>query len=473
MTTTPTAATTDNQVTVDEHYDYIVIGAGSGNFFVTKELKDSRVAIIEKNRFGGTCLNVGCIPTKMYVQAAETALRAREGSRLGIDAHIDQVRWPDIVERVFSNRIDKIADATEAYRRSDRNPNVTVYDQHASFVAPKTIKTGLGAAEKIISGETIIIAAGSRPVIPEVIADSGVPFYTNEDIMRLPVQPRHLIVLGGGYIAAEFASVFEALGTKVSLVTRSAPLRFVEPEIQQRYEESARERFAVYQSVVSAATTTADGIEILLESGERISGDALLVATGRRPNGDLLAADKAGVAIDATGRVQVDEYGRTTAPGIWALGDISSPFRLKHVANAEERAIYHNVLHPDDLVKLPHENVPAAVFSHPQIAFVGLGEAAAREAGYDITVKIQNYSDVAYGWALEDTTGIVKLIADRASGQLLGAHIYGAEASSLIQPLITALAYRLDMRTFARDQYWIHPALSEVIENAVLGLRFD
>ena len=182
--------------------------------------------------------------------------------------------------------------------------------------------------------------------------------------------------------------------------------------------------------------------------------------------------DNSGIEMHEDGRIKVDEFGRTTCQGVWALGDISSPYMLKHVANAEQRAVQHNLLHPEDLQPMPHEHVPAAIFTHPQIATVGLTEAQAREEGYDVTVKVQNFGDVAYGWAMEDSTGICKLVADRATGKLLGAHIMGPQASTLIQQLITAMSYDLDMREFARSQYWIHPALPEVVENAVLGLEW-
>lgn len=173
------------------------------------------------------------------------------------------------------------------------------------------------------------------------------------------------------------------------------------------------------------------------------------------------------------GRVKVDDYGRTTAQGIWALGDVSSPHMLKHVANAETKAVRHNMLNPDDMVPMPHENVPAAVFTHPQIATVGLTEEEAREQNFDITVKVQNYGDVAYGWAMEDTDGICKLITDKKTGKLLGAHYYGPQASTLIQQMITVMAFDIDVRDFAQKQYWIHPALPEVTENALLGLDFS
>lgn len=466
MTTIDTA----NTPAAEEHYDLIIIGTGSGNSIANRDFHDKKIAIIEKGRFGGTCLNVGCIPTKMYVYAADVALAAREGERLGIDAQVNDVEWNSIGERVFHNRIDQIAQSGEDYRRGDKTPNITVYDEHARFVGPKSIQTG----DHVISADQIVVATGSRPVIPEVYANSGVKYYTNEDIMRMDRQPESLIIVGGGYIAMEFAHVFDGLGTKVTVVNRSETLlRHLDSDISSRFNEIARERFDVRIANGTKLEETDKGVKLELDNGESLEADAILVATGRKPNGDLMDVDKAGIKLLDNGRISTDAHGLTDAEGVWALGDVSSPYMLKHVANAEARTIQHNLLHPEDLQELPHDNVPAAIFTHPQIASVGLKEEEAREQGFDITVKIQNFGDVAYGWAMEDTTGICKLIADRKTGQLLGAHLMGPQASTLIQQLITVMAYEIDLRDFARKQYWIHPALPEVVENALLGLEWD
>ncbi|HZK31972.1 MAG TPA: mycothione reductase [Corynebacterium sp.] len=459
---------------VDAHYDYIIIGAGSGNSIPTEDFADKSIAIIEKDKFGGTCMNVGCIPTKMYVYAADVALAARESGRLNISTEYHGAHWPGIVDRVFTNRIDQIAEAGEAYRRGEETPNITVYDRHASFVGPRTVKTGQGAEEKIISGDTVIIATGSRPSIPPVIAESGIPYHTNEDVMRLPEQPKRLAILGGGFIAMEFAHVFEALGTEVTVINRSPLLRPIDADISERFNRIAAERYTTHvRRLVTRAESEDNEVILTLDDGTRVVADALLVATGRTPNGDQMNLDAAGIELREDGRIKVDAFGRTTAEGVWALGDVSSPYQLKHVANAETRQVRHNILHPEDLQPMPHDLVPSAIFTNPQIATVGLTEEQARSAGFPLTVKVQNYGDVAYGWAMEDTTGIVKLIADRKTGKLLGAHFMGPQASTLIQQVITIMAFDLDVRTVATKQYWIHPALPEVTENALLGLEFD
>lgn len=457
------------------HYDLIIVGAGSGNSILTPDFDDKKVAIVEKGAFGGTCLNVGCIPTKMFVLAAETAFTAREADKLGIDLQYNGADWPGIVERIFDRRIDLIAQGGEAYRRGEGSPNVTVYDMEARFTGPKTLATGIGGEEATITADTIVLAAGARPFIPEWA--EGVPFHTNEDIMRLEKQPERLTIVGGGFIAMEFAHIFEALGTDVTIINRSQLLRSLDGDLTDAFNEIAQQRYTTHiERTVTAASSSGDEVTLTLDDGTKVTSDALLIATGRVPNSDILDVAKAGIETHPGGRVKVDEFGRTTAEGVWALGDLSSPYQLKHVANAETRAVTHNVLAAwrgagdEELVPMPHDHVPYAVFTHPQIATVGLTEDQAVEAGYDVTCKLQNYGDVAYGWALEDSTGLVKLVADRNSGKLLGAHYMGPQASTLIQQMITVLAYDLDLRDFPRKQYWIHPALAEVTENAILGL---
>ncbi|WIM69987.1 mycothione reductase [Corynebacterium suedekumii] len=455
---------------VEKHYDLIIIGTGSGNSIPGPEFDDRSIAIVEKGTFGGTCLNVGCIPTKMYVYAADTAFHANHAERLGIDSQVNGVDWKQIIRRTFDNRIDLIAAGGEAYRRGPETPNIDVYDQHAVFVGDRTLRVG----DDVISGDQVVIATGSRPMIPANIADSGVTYHTNEDIMRLPEQPESIIIVGGGFIAMEFAHVFDALGTKVHVISRSSLLRLSDADICSRVNEISAKRFDLRVGrTITDAADTAEGVTVTLDDGATLTADVLLVATGRIPNADQMDLAAGGVAMTPDGRVAVDEYGRSTsADGVWALGDVSSPYMLKHVANAEMRAVRHNLLHPDDLQPMPHDHVPSAVFTHPQIATVGLTEREAREAGHDITVKVQNYGDVAYGWAMEDTEGIAKLIADRTTGKLLGAHYLGAQASTLIQQMITVMAFDLDVRDVATRQYWIHPALPEVTENALLGLEF-
>ncbi len=457
-----------------ETYDIAIIGSGSGNTLLDDRFLAKRAALCEHGTFGGTCLNVGCIPTKMFVYAAEVATTIRAAGRYGVDARIDRVRWDDIVSRIFG-RIDPISMSGEDYRRA--SPNVDLYSQHTRFgpVQPDgryLLRTDAGDE---FTAEQVVIAAGSRPVIPPAIAECGVTYHTSDTIMRIPELPEHLVIVGSGFVAAEFAHVFSALGVRVTLVIRGGTmLRHCDDAVCKRFTRIAAAKWELrtHRNVVGG-TDSGSGVSLRLDDGSTLNADVLLVATGRMSNADLLDAEQAGVDVE-DGRVLVDEYQRTSARGVFALGDVSSPYQLKHVANHEARVVQHNV-HCDwddtgSMVMTDHRYVPSAVFTDPQVATVGLTENQATAKGFDISVALYDYGDVAYGWAMEDTTGIVKLIADRDTGRLLGAHIMGAQASSIIQPLIQAMSFGLTVPEMARGQYWIHPALPEVVENALLDL---
>lgn len=471
----------DHQVTdvIDDHYDLVVIGSGSGNSLIDERFADQKVALIDRGVFGGTCLNAGCIPTKMFVIPADLATSPLEARRLGVDLQLNGVRFGDIRDRIFG-RIDPISSGGLAWRED--STNVTVYQGTASFDDPHTLSIEFADGRRTrITGDQFVLAAGSRPQYPDIpglldpeIADR---VHTSDTIMRIAERPRRIVILGGGFIAAEFAHIFSGMGTKVTVLHRSGVLlRREDPEISARFTELLAERVTVrLEQHVTGVEHDASGLTVLCRDHNGIDydypADLILVATGRIPNGDTLNLDAAGVALDDHGFVCVDQFQRTTARHIWALGDVCSPWMLKHVANAEMRAVQHNLLHPDSLVKARHDVVPHAVFGHPQVAAVGLTEAELLASGARYVKAVQRYGDVAYGWALEDQDGFVKLLGDPVTGQLLGAHILGVQASSLIQPLIQAMSAGVSYRGLARGQYWIHPALTEVVENALLSLE--
>ncbi|GAB3554168.1 mycothione reductase [Arthrobacter tumbae] len=464
------------------HYDLAIIGSGSGNTIITPEWDDKKIAIIEGGTFGGTCLNVGCIPTKMLVYPAELARAADDAGRLGVDLQHTGTRWADLRDRIFT-RIDSFSEAGRVYR-ADELQHVDLYEEDVRFTGDRTLTTQAGAE---ITADQVVIAAGSRAVIPDIPGLDLPQVHTSDTVMRLEEQPRRMLIIGGGYIAAEFAHIFSSLGTEVTLAVRSGQmLRSLDDTVSERFTENALVQWKVLterqvigvdsnaDGSVTAALTGPDG------TGLSVEADVVLVATGRTPNSDRVGASGVGFDVTEDGRVAVDAFQRVLrdgAPvyGVWALGDISSPFQLKHVANHEARVVSHNLLHPEALHASDHRYVPAAVFTRPQIATVGLTEEQALEraerTGSRVAVAVQQYGSTAYGWAMEDTTGIVKVIAEEDSGIILGAHIMGHEASNLIQPIIQAMHFGMDAFTVARGQYWIHPALTEVVENALLSLK--
>ena len=458
------------------HFDLAIIGSGSGNSIPDERFSEHRIAILEKGTFGGTCLNVGCIPTKMFVHPADLAASVAHARELGVDLTLEGVRWAEIRDRIF-RRIDPISVAGRNYR-AERLENVTLFEGHARFTGPRTIDTGTG---ETITADQVVLAAGSRAVVPDIPGLAEVDHHTSDTIMRIDALPERLAIIGGGFVAAEFAHVFGSFGTAVTILNRSdALLRGEDEEVSARFTALARERWDVRLDTTAEKVEEYDGgIRLHLDT-DGVAGsldvDMVLVATGRRSNSDGLALDLAGVEVDEDGLVVVDEHQRTTAEGVWALGDVSNRFQLKHVSNDEARVVRHNLLHvdrPEAMVTSNHEVVPSAVFTSPQIASVGLTEQEARERGLRYVTARQSFGDTAYGWAMEDTSGFAKVLADPDSGRLLGAHLMGPEASNLIQPLIGAMSFGQTAQEVARGQYWIHPALTEVVENLLLGVCVD
>ncbi|WP_419248589.1 mycothione reductase [Streptomyces virginiae] len=453
-------------------HDLVIVGAGSGNAIVDDRFSHLDVAIVDEGLFGGTCLNRGCIPSKMLVHVADVADGVRDAGSLGVEATLRGVRWADVRARVFG-RLDQEAAEGEEGRRG--SPNVHVYKGHARFTEARTLLVGAGEGAVRIRGEQVVVAAGSRPTVPEPVAESGLPYETSDTIMRRDAPPRHLAVLGGGYVAAELAHVFHAAGSRVTVIEQEDTLLPAQDEtVAAAYTEIAADRYDVRTGTALTRVEGAPGrLVLVLDDGTTVEADTLLVAVGRIPNGDRIQADRAGIALRNDGRIVVDAFQRTTATGVFALGDVCTPFPLKHVANREARVVAHNLLHADDLVRTVHEAVPAAVFTRPQIAQVGRTEGECRMEGLDYTVAVRRFSDSAYGWALEDGTGFCKVLADRRTGLLLGAHIIGPQAATLIQPLVVAMSLGIDATTLARTPYWIHPAATEAVSNALLDLDLD
>ena len=456
-----------------QHFDLVVIGSGSGNSLIDERFAAWNVALIERDEtFGGTCLNRGCIPTKMFVLPADHAAAPAQAARLGVNLQYRGADWRAIRDRIFG-RIDPIAAGGLEWR--ERSDNVTVFHGEARFVGPKTLQVGAD----VISADHIVIATGSRPRTVDVpgLAEASERVFTSDTIMRVDERPRRLVIVGGGYIAAEFAHIFSALGTDVTLINRSdVLLRHHDREVAEHFAAllSKRVHVRLNQQLSSVERSDDGGVTVVTQDRNGVEyeyfADALLMAVGRVRNSGALNLAAAGVETRPGGQIRVDSHQRTTAPGVWAMGDVSSDFMLKHVGNAETRTVQHNLLHPDDLVETDHRYVPQAVFGHPQIASVGATEEQLQQWGTPYVAATQRYADVAYGWALEDEGHFVKLLAAPGTWHLLGAHIIGPQASTLIQPLIQAMSFGQTVPDLARGQYWIHPALPEVVENALLGL---
>lgn len=457
-------------------YDLLIVGTGSGNSILTPDYDDWNVAIIERDVFGGTCLNRGCIPSKMLVVPANRVVDAAEAATLGIDFGEPTVNWPHIRDRIFG-RIDPIAASGEKYREG--LDNVTVLRGDARMRDRRTVVLrGAEGSTREVTAQRIVLAAGARPRIPDIDGLAHTPYDTSDSIMRIEAIPEHLIILGGGFIAAEMGHVFAALGSRVSVVHRgSRLLRHLEVDISTRFTQEFAKRVYLHLDAEVTRVDHTDGeFTLSIDSAhpdhgtrsERLSGDALLVTKGRIPNGDQLGVRHAGVHLDAGGYVVTDETLSTGVEGIWALGDIRNEAQLKHLANQEARVVSHNLLHPDDPIGIDQRVVPHAVFSHPEIGSVGAREVELVAGRVPYRVGRCDYGGVAYGWALEDHCGFAKVLVSESDGQILGAHIVGHQAATLIQQLTQAMQFGIPADRLAREQIWCHPALPEVIENALL-----
>ena len=325
-----------------------------------------------------------------------------------------------------------------------------------------------------------MLGAGSRPVLPEIDGLAEARPHTSDTIMRIAQLPASLAILGSGVIAVEMAHIFASLGVEVTLIARSAQLlRAADADVSARLTEILGDRLRLETELsTTSVRRTGEGIELRgLRDGAEVTVQAeeLLVAVGRRPNSDLLDVAAAGIDTAEDGRVRVDEHQRVLGAGevlegLWAFGDLSSAEQLKHVANHEQRIVRHNILHPEQLRRSDTMPVPYGVFTHPQVAWVGLDEESARRSGRRVKVAVQEYASIAYGWAMEDSTGFAKIIADAETTEILGAHLIGPEATTLVQLLIQAMSTGQTARDIATTQYWIHPAMPELIENALLQL---
>ena len=450
--------------TAAKRFDLIVIGSGSGLEVSSEaESRGLKVAVVEKGAFGGTCLNRGCIPSKMLIHCADVLETIQKAEIFGIKARVEAVDWQFIIRRAF-DEVDADAKAIEEGNR--QSPNIEVYKDQAHFLGPKTLEV----SGEEITADTVVIAAGTRPSVPEVPGLRDVPYLTSDEALRLPEQPRRLVILGGGFIAAEMAHFFGSLGTKVTIVHRGPLLlRSEDEDVARRFTEVYSRKFDLLLDA-HASRVYRNGSEVAMDvtrngRTETIAADSLLVATGRVPNTDVLQVKRTGVEVDERGFVKTDEYLETSVPGIWALGDIVGKYLLKHSANLEAAYVANNVFSPDNRVAVDYQAMPHAVFASPQVASVGLTEqeAAARKIPYLTTSY--DYNNTAYGSSIEDRDGFVKVLAQRETREILGCHIIGTDASILVQEVVNAMRMRLTTEAITQSIY-VHPALPEVVQRA-------
>lgn len=456
-------------------YDLIAVGTGSATNLIDPFLRknpDARVAIIDKDKPGGICLTRGCIPTKLLTTVADLVRAIERAGEFGIDARIDEVSFERIMARMHAH-IDP--DIESIGQGLSNHPQIDYFRTAAEFVAPYTLKVGGNR----IQSKLFFLCAGSRPIIPTIDGIDKVPYHTTDTILDIKKRPSRLLIVGGGYIAAEFGHFFSAVGSTVTVIGRNAKfLPDEDPDVSALAAVELRKRLDL-RTNQEAIRATQRGAEIELTTRDRstgnestVRGDLLLIAAGRTSNGNVLKPEAGGIETHGDGWIRVNDYLETNQPGIWAFGDCIGRYQFKHSANYESGIVFQNALFGGRVVPDYH-SVPHAVFTDPEIAGVGMTEPEAR-AAYpvnDLLVGRYRYEDTAKGQALNVQDMFVKVIAHAGTRKILGAHIIGPQASVLVQEIVNVMNVPGGTFDAVTSHMHIHPALSEVVERAVGALR--
>jgi mycothione reductase len=452
-----------------KEYDVIVVGSGTGAAIVDNALNQGlKVAWVDKGPLGGTCLNVGCIPSKILIFSADRVVEIQEARKLGVAAEIKHVDFKAIMRRMRRMVSQSRNDIREGIRLAR---NLDFYEMEGHFVSQYTLEVG---GERI-RGEKIFLASGARPLIPPIKGINEVGYLTNESVLELDEKPESIVIIGGGYIGAEYGHFFAAMGTEVTIVQRSERLApDEEPEISELLKRKMAERMDVYTHTEAIEVKkdkggiSVVGKDVDTEEEREFLAKQIMLAAGRKSNADLLKVENAGIDTDERGYIAVNDYLETNVENIWAFGDANGKGMFRHVGNREAAIVWHNSFH-DHKVAMDYRAVPHAVFSYPQIASVGFTEEQAAKE-FDILVGKAKYLDVAKGQAMMETDGFAKSIIERESGKILGFHIIGPYAPILIQEVIDVVASDGTVGWVSGGMH-IHPAMPELIVSALYNLR--
>ncbi len=450
-----------------KEYDIIIIGSGAGLDILELAVEHGhKVALIDKGPYiGGTCLNVGCIPSKMLIFPADRIMDIQDSARLGVEAEIKHIDFSAIMKRM---RLLVDGDAAKIAKYLKESKEVDFYQKTAEFTAPYTLKAGA----RTLKAKQIYLASGSRPLIPPIPGLDSVDYLTNETLLDLKEPPKSLIIIGGGYVGVEFAHFFAAMGTDVTILeTGSRLLPAEEPEVSAFLHMALARRMTVHTECAAELVEKTSEGEVMVETlnpatGQKsqIKAEKLLLAAGRRSNADLLKVEKGGIAVDKQGYIKVNARMETNMKGVYAVGDANGREMFTHTSHAEASVAAANGIHGAN-ERMDYWAAPHAVFTHPQVASVGLTEGAAARK-YKVVVGRADYADTALGAAMMQEEGFAKIIMEEGTGKILGGHIVGPWASVLIQEVVNAMARKGGINDIAKGIH-IHPALSELVIKAV------
>jgi mycothione reductase len=458
-----------------KEYDLIVIGSGSAMNIVDPMIQENpniRIAVIDKDEPGGICLTRGCIPSKILLYPAELVRKIEEARDLGIDTQIRKISFDfvmDRMRRLIYRDIDQIREGLS------NSKNIDYYHMPAEFTAPYTLKVG----NSEIKSRMIFLCVGSKTTIPPIKGLDKISYHTSDSAFKMTQLPESIAIVGGGYIAAEFGHFFASMGSEVTIIGRNPQLvPDEEPEISELAKKVLGQHIHIITNhEVKEVRQTSSGQKEIVAVDRKtgrpvtVAAGEIMIASGRGPVTDILHPEKSGIKTTSEGWIAVNEYLETSQPGIWALGDADGKYLFKHVANYESGLVYYNAILKRK-VKADYHAVPHAIFTYPEIAGVGMREkeAVAKLGSDKVLIGYHKYEDTAKGEALNVKDYFVKVIVEAETDKILGAHIIGPEASTLIHEIIP-LMYTPD-QTYRpiRDMMHIHPALSEVVDRAFQNL---
>jgi pyruvate/2-oxoglutarate dehydrogenase complex dihydrolipoamide dehydrogenase (E3) component len=452
-------------------FDAIIIGTGQAGPSLAHRLAGAgmRVAILERHRFGGTCVNTGCTPTKTLVASAYAAHLARRAGDYGV-----RIEGPISVDmKKVKERKDYVLgfSARSVERRLRSNPNIAVYQGHGRFTGPRQVQVGSDA----LTAPRAFINVGGRALVPDIRGLADVDYFTNSTLLDIDFLPPHLVILGGSYVGLEFAQVFRRFGSKVTVIETA-------PRLIPREDEDV--------SVAVADILKGEGIDLRLgvhgmtiakrgkdiavsltsRGGEaEVVGTHLLVAVGRRPNTDDLGLDKAGVATDKRGFIQVDDQLRTSVPGIWALGDCNGRGAFTHTSYNDFEIVAANLI-DNDARRLGDRITAYNLYTDPPLGRVGMTEAEARNSGRPALKAVMAMEDVARAFEKGETQGFMKIVVDKETKQILGASILGLGGDEVIHSILDMMYAKAPYTVLQRAVH-IHPTVSELIPTMLGELK--
>ena len=456
----------------NEVFDAIVIGSGQGGNPLAKAMAEAgwKTAVIERKDVGGTCVNVGCTPTKTLVASARVAYLAQRAREFGVITR-EGSGYPvsmDMAAVIARKREVVRVWRTGSERALEETPNLTLIRGEASFTGAHYVSVAFSnGSVKELEAKRIFINTGTRTAVPEIAGLSEVPFLNNESIMELETLPKHLIVLGGGYIALEFAQMFRRFGSAVTIVQKGSTLaEHEDADVSEEITSILRKDGIEVQLQAETARVRREGASIVLTvkiggAEHEIGGTHLLVAVGRVPNTEALHCERAGVALDAHGFVKVNSRLETTAEGIWAIGDVKGGPAFTHISYDDYRVLRTNLLEGGSR-EITGRPLPYTMFIDPELGRIGMTEDEARKAGKKIKVAKMPMSSVARAFESAETRGFLKAIVDADTDQILGAAVLGVDGGEIAAQIQIAMMGKLTASTL-REGIWSHPTRAEAL----------